>query len=69
MHLPSGEREALSSNLYNAREPVMAPENLGLSPWAKWSTFASVLALLPGILLIIFVRKYLATGFSMGRVM
>jgi len=30
---------------------------------------ASVLALLPGILLLIFVRKYLATGFSMGRVM
>ena len=30
---------------------------------------ASVIALLPGILLLIFVRKYLATGFSMGRVM
>lgn len=30
---------------------------------------ASVLGLVPGILLIIFVRKYLATGFSMGRVM
>ena len=30
---------------------------------------ASVLGLLPGIFLIIFVRKYLATGFSMGRVM
>jgi glycerol transport system permease protein len=29
---------------------------------------ASVLGLLPGIVLIIFVRKYLATGFSMGRV-
>lgn len=29
---------------------------------------ASVLALLPGIALIIFVRKHLATGFSMGRV-
>jgi glycerol transport system permease protein len=30
---------------------------------------ASVLGLVPGLLLIIFVRKYLATGFSMGRVM
>lgn len=30
---------------------------------------ASVLGLLPGLLLIIFVRKYLATGFSMGRVL
>jgi glycerol transport system permease protein len=30
---------------------------------------ASVLALVPGILLIIFVRRHLATGFSMGRVM
>jgi glycerol transport system permease protein len=30
---------------------------------------ASVIALLPGIVLIIFVRKHLATGFSMGRVM
>lgn len=30
---------------------------------------ASVLGLIPGLLLIIFVRKYLATGFSMGRVM
>ncbi len=30
---------------------------------------ASVLGLLPGLVLIIFVRKYLATGFSMGRVM
>jgi len=30
---------------------------------------ASVLGLIPGIVLIIFVRKYLATGFSMGRVM
>jgi len=29
---------------------------------------ASVLGLLPGLLLIIFVRKHLATGFSMGRV-
>ena len=29
---------------------------------------ASALGLLPGLLLIIFVRKYLATGFSMGRV-
>lgn len=30
---------------------------------------ASVIALLPGLLLLIFVRRYLATGFSMGRVM
>ncbi len=30
---------------------------------------ASVLGLIPGIVLIIFMRKYLATGFSMGRVM
>lgn len=30
---------------------------------------ASVLGLLPGLILIIFMRKYLATGFSMGRVM
>ena len=29
---------------------------------------ASVLGLLPGLLLIIFVRRHLATGFSMGRV-
>lgn len=29
---------------------------------------ASVMGLLPGLLLIIFVRKHLATGFSMGRV-
>lgn len=30
---------------------------------------ASVLGLLPGLLLIIFVRRHLATGFSMGRVL
>ena len=30
---------------------------------------ASVLGLLPGIVLIIFMKKHLATGFSMGRVM
>ncbi|PZF78898.1 carbohydrate ABC transporter permease [Aestuariivirga litoralis] len=30
---------------------------------------ASVLGLLPGLILIIFMRKYLATGFSMGRVL
>ena len=30
---------------------------------------ASVIALLPGIIVIIFARKHLATGFSMGRVM
>ena len=30
---------------------------------------ASVLGLLPGIILIIFVKKHLATGFSMGRVL
>ena len=30
---------------------------------------ASVLGLLPGLILIIFMRKHLATGFSMGRVL
>jgi glycerol transport system permease protein len=30
---------------------------------------ASVLGLLPGVVLIMFVKKYLATGFSMGRVL
>ncbi len=29
---------------------------------------ASVLGLIPGIVLIIFMKKHLATGFSMGRI-
>ena len=54
-----------------SRYPVINPDNsMDVVIYANWGVLAAagVLTIIPGALVIYFVRNYIAKGFALGRV-